>query len=312
MQNVELSQLTIAPVDKASDADLEAMVDVRRRVTPEDRPTIENLRFNLESKTDLAYVVARLGGEPVACGFVEAWPPFAVGDVAVVPQYRRRGIGAAVLADLSAWARGRGKDSIQGEVRERDAESRAFLEHRGFVQVGAENALVLDLGGVDPPAVEPPPGIRIVSRVEEPDLLEQMFVVAVQAGEDIPGSEGVPTFEQWRAHEIDRPTRRPELCFIALAGDDVVGYAALQVFGDEAHHGLTATRRDWRRRGVATALKRAEIAAAKKARFRRLVTESEERNQPMRRLNEQLGFVPSPELSMVVVRGPLALPAVEV
>ncbi len=50
----------------------------------------------------------------------------------------------------------------------------------------------------------------------------------------------------------------------------------------------------------------AEIAAAKSGGFRRLVTESEERNEPMRRLNEQLGFVPSPELSMVVVRGPLS------
>ncbi len=114
------------------------------------------------------------------------------------------------------------------------------------------------------------------------------------------------TFEQWRSHEIDRPTRRPELCFIALAGDEVVGYAALQVVGEQAEHGLTATRRDWRRRGVATALKRAEIAAAKHAGFKRLITESEERNEPMRRLNEKLGFVPSPELSMVVMRGPLA------
>jgi hypothetical protein len=33
------------------------------------------------------------------------------------------------------------------------------------------------------------------------------------------------------------------------------------------------------------------------------VTESEERNEPMRRLNEKLGFVPSPELSVVVMRG---------
>src|SRR5207247_2317892 len=105
-------------------------------------------------------------------------------------------------------------------------------------------------------------------------------------------------------NEINRPTRRPELCFIALAGDEVVGYAALQVFGDEAHHGLTATRRDWRRRGVATALKRAEIAAAKRAGFKRLLTESEERNEPMRRLNEKLGFVPAPEWSTVVMRGP--------
>jgi GNAT superfamily N-acetyltransferase len=147
--------------------------------------------------------------------------------------------------------------------------------------------------------------VRVVSRVEEPDRLEEMYVIAAQADEDIPGSEGVQTFEQWRAHEIDKPTRRPELCFLALAGDEVVGYAALQVFGDEAHHGLTATRRDWRRRGVAAALKRAEIAAAKRAGFKRLVTESEERNEPMRRLNEKLGYRPYPEWSIVVMRGPL-------
>jgi hypothetical protein len=45
---------------------------------------------------------------------------------------------------------------------------------------------------------------------------------------------------------------------------------------------------------VGSALKRAEIAAAKRA-----------RNEPMRRLNEKLGFVPSPDLSVVVMRGPL-------
>ena len=89
------------------------------------------------------------------------------------------------------------------------------------------------------------------------------------------------------------------------AGNEVVGYAALQVFGDEAHHGLTATRRDWRRRGIASALKRAEIAAAKRAGFTRLLTESEERNEPMRRLNEKLGYVPAPEWSMVVMQGPV-------
>jgi mycothiol synthase len=161
------------------------------------------------------------------------------------------------------------------------------------VQVGAEKALVLDLERTEAPEVEPPAGVRIVWRAEEPDRLDGMYAVAVQADEDIPGSVGVQSFEQWRAAEIEKPSRRPELCFIALAGDEVVGYAALHVFGEEAFHGLTATRRDWRRRGVAAALKRAEIAAAKRAGFRRLLTESEERNEPMRRLNEKLGFVPA-------------------
>lgn len=298
-----MPQLEITPVE--TDDDLAAIVDIRRRATPDMPGSVENLRFHLDSEqTQVTYVVARLDGEPVACGYVEAWTPSAVGDIVVVPEQRRRGIGSAMLADVSARARAYGNGSIQGEARESDAESRAFLERRGFVKVGGEQAVVLELDGIEAPAIDPPPGVRIATRVEEPDRLEQMYVIGVQAEEDIPGNDGIQTFAQWRANEIDKPSRRPELCFVALAGDEVVGYAALQVFGEEAHHGLTATRRDWRRRGVAAALKRAEIAAAKRAGFRRLVTESEERNEPMRRLNEKLGFVPSPELSTVVMRGP--------
>ncbi len=282
------------------------MVQVRSAVTPDERPVAETLRFNLDSNADLVYLVACLAGEPVACAFVEPWTPFAYGDIAVVPARRRLGIGSALLAELSGRARGFGKESIQGEVREVDVASRSFLEHRRFVQVGAEKALVLELGELDPPDVAAPAGVRIVSRVEEPDRLEEMYAVAKQAALDIPGSTGKQTFAEWRAHEIDKPNRRPELCFLALAGDEVVGYAGLQVAGEKAFHGLTATRRDWRGRGVATALKSAEIAAAKQAGFERLLTESEERNEPMRRLNEKLGFLPAPELSTVVMRGPLA------
>lgn len=304
MQPFELTQLTIRPAE--TDADLEAMIYVRGLVTPEAHPTVEVLRFNLESKEALTYFVARDGEEPVACGFVEPWERHAEGDIAVVPEQRRRGIGSAMLAEISERARGLGLDSIQGEVKESDVESRRFLERRGFVRVGGEQALVLDLDAIEAPEVESPPGVRVVSRVEEPDRLEGMYAVAVQADEDIPGSSGVQTFQEWRAQEIDKPVRRPELCFLALAGDEVVGYAGLAVYGDEVFHGLTATRRDWRRRGVATALKCAEIAAAKRAGFRRLLTESEERNEPMRRLNEKLGFVPAPEFSTVVMRGPLS------
>src|SRR5207253_7614062 len=108
------------------------------------------------------------------------------------------------------------------------------------------------------------------------------------------------------AIDIDRPTRKPELFFIALAGDDPVGYATMDDFGRDAHHGLTAVRREWRRRGVATALKQEQIAAAKRAGFRRLVTGSEERNTPMRNLNAKLGYRPEPSLSTLVVRGPAA------
>jgi GNAT superfamily N-acetyltransferase len=295
-------ELTIVPA--RTDADLEAMIEVCRLVRPESFPAAETLRHNLEAKENLEYLIARLGDEPVSCAYVEPRGALAAGDVAVAPARRGQGVGSAVLAEVSKVARELGKDTIQGEVKQTDAESRAYFERRGFAAVGAERAVVLELGGLEPPEVDPPQGVRIVSRAEEPDRLEEMYAVAVQADEDIPGSTGASEFADWRSHEIDKPTNPPELCFIALAGDEVVGYASLQVHRHQTFHGLTATRRDWRRRGVASALKRAEIAAAKTAGIQRLLTESEERNEPMRRLNEKLGYVAAPEWSTVVMRGP--------
>jgi GNAT superfamily N-acetyltransferase len=296
--------LAIAPV--RSDADLEAMIHVQALVRPEWQPKLENLRHHLDSNPDLTYFVGRLGDEPVACGFVEPWGrPLSQGDAAVVPARRRSGIGTALFGELCARARSLGREEIQGEVQESDVESRAFFERRGFVPVGGEKAVVLELEPLDAPNVDLPDGVRIVTRAEEPDRLDEMYALATQADEDIPGSAGVQSFERWRAMDIDRPNALPELCFLALAGDEVVGYAYLQESGERAFHGLTVTRRDWRRRGVASALKRAEIAAAKRAGFKRLLTESEERNEPMRRLNEKLGFVPAPEWSTVVIRGPV-------
>jgi mycothiol synthase len=288
------------------DADLEAMIQVQALVRPEWRPKLENLRHHLESNADLTYYVGRLGEEPVACGFVEPRGDFSQGDLAVVPARRGQGIGSALFAEISARARGLGKTEIQGEVQENDDDSRAFFERRDFVPVGGEKAVVLELEQMEPPEPKPPEGVRIVTRAEEPDRLDEMYAVATQADEDIPGSAGVQSYERWRAMDIDRPNCLPELCFLALAGDEVIGYAFLQDSGERAFHGLTVTRRDWRRRGVATALKHAEISAAKRAGFKRLLTESEERNEPMRRLNEKLGFVPAPEWSTVVMRGPIA------
>ena len=85
-------------------------------------------------------------------------------------------------------------------------------------------------------------------------------------------------YEVWRATEIERPSLEPELTFIALADDEVVGYAILDSLSGEPWHRLTAVKRAWRGRGIATALKRAQIQAAKKKGFARLVTTNEERN----------------------------------
>jgi len=95
--------------------------------------------------------------------------------------------------------------------------------------------------------------------------------------------------------------------FVALEGDDVVAYAKLSLSLARPHvamHDITGVRRDWRGRGIAGALKAAEIAWAKENGYERLETDNEERNEPIRRLNERYGYVLTP--GTITVRGRIA------
>lgn len=290
-----------------NDRDLEGMIEVRIAADPERTPPrIENLRHS-SARTGNTFLIGRENDRPVACGFVWTDTParHAEAHLVVVPAARGRGIGTAFLAELGELAREDGKSELEGEVRENDRVSRAFLERRGYGVVGGEKWLSLDLATADPLAPEPPPGISIVTRAARPDLTDALYPVAQEGTADIPGFPGPTTYEQFRAIEIDRPTRKPEYFFIALAGEEPVGYATLDDFGRDAQNGLTAVKRAWRRRGIASALKREQIAAAKEAGFRRLITGSEERNVPMRTLNAKLGYKPEPSLNTVVLRGPV-------
>lgn len=136
-----------------------------------------------------------------------------------------------------------------------------------------------------------------------------MYEVAQEAYPDIPGNENdaMASFEEWLAHDMAGPGDKPEATFVALAGDEVIGYAKFSLTRaqpTEAFHDVTGVKRAWRGCGVAGALKRAEIAWAKERGFERLKTMKEERNAPIRKLNERYGYSLAP--GRIVVVGPLA------
>jgi mycothiol synthase len=289
-----------------TDADLEAMIAVRTAASP-DRPPprLENLRHNLAANETLVYLIARLDEEPAGCGFVDPWPDeLAPAHLVVVPALRRRGIGSAVLAELGGRALKAGRSELEGEVVESDLESQQYLERRGYEVVGGEKAVALDLTALEPEPAQVPTGVEIVALADRPELAEALYAVGIEAAADIPGNAGDMSFEQWRAIELDRPTRRRDLLFVAVANGEPIGYVSMDDSGRDGYNGLTAVRRAWRRRGIATALKRTQIAAAKLAGFERLITGSEERNAPMRTLNAKLGYRPEPSRSTLTMRGP--------
>jgi GNAT superfamily N-acetyltransferase len=296
-----------------TDAQLEQLAQVRRRVDPDANPTVDGLRHSQGRSPDLIHVVATLDGELAGCGYAGSFPgseraEYIGADMSVVPELRRRGIGTELYRVVSRHASSLGKAGLTVETREDDPDSIAWTERRGFTEVERQKAVALELDRADVVEPAPPVGVVFVSRAERPDVERAMYAAALEAGKDIPGLDGEhePTFEQWLSIEIEPPSAKPEFSFVALAGEEVIGFASLRVFGDPTtgYHALTAVVREWRGHGVATALKRAQIEAAQRAGLRRLVTESEETNAPMRRLNEKLGYRPIP--GNVVLRGPLA------
>ena len=61
-----------------------------------------------------------------------------------------------------------------------------------------------------------------------------------------------------------------------------------------AEHGLTSVAASHRNRGIATALKRAQIAWAARHGYRELMTSTQAANAPMRAVNDKLGYEPRP------------------
>ncbi len=228
----------------------------------------------------------------------------------VLPEYRRRGAGTGLYEAISGWARERGLDTIQTIVADDDAESLAFAQRRGFAEESREKGVSLDLTRIEPPTVEPPEGVEITTWAERPELARGMYEVLLEAAPDIPGSEDEVTepFEHWLAHDMQAgPGDRPEATFIALAGDEVIGYAKFSLTAAQpttAHHDLTGVKRAWRGRGVARALKATQIAWAKANGYEELRTRNDERNAPIRHLNEEFGYRPT--VGRIYLKGPLA------
>ena len=279
----------IAPY--ANEEDEQLGLDVYNAVWPHDRVGIDEERSYRASMLDHVDLLARIDGAVggSALGAIQPqWPEFVFALVTVLPEHRGRGAGTGLYEAISGWARERDLDTIQTIVADDDAESLAFAQRRGFAEESREKGVSLDLTRIEPPTVEPPDGVEIVTWAERPELSRGMYEVLLEAAPDIPSSEEEATepFEHWLAHDMQGgPGDRPEATFIALAGDEVIGYAKFSLTAAQpttAHHDLTGVKRAWRSRGVARALKATQIAWAKANGYEELRTRNDERNAPIR------------------------------
>jgi GNAT superfamily N-acetyltransferase len=302
----------VLEIREIGERDLARWVAVTKAATNE-ADTVEGYLDWKRQARETAWLLASDGRSDVGAALgIGGWHSpegVARGSVAVAPAFRRTGVGSALLDALSVWARDLGYVDLMGTVKETDDVSRAWTRRRGFVEVGRNSILALDLTRAVKPTVRAPDGIEVVAWAERPDATAGIYAVAREAYPDVPGDEDaeIAPFEEWLAMDMQGAGDRPEATFVALAGDEVVAYAKLSLSlarPTVAMHDMTGVLRAWRGRGIARALKAAEIAWAMENGYERLETQNEERNEPIRRLNERYGYVVEP--GSVTVRGPIA------
>lgn len=280
-----------------SDCDFAGYADVWNAITPSEPITVAETRRRLERQPWRLYLVAQDDDRIVGCGFAgrSDSPGRAFFAVRVLPGSRGRGIGDAILEKCRPHATELGATIISGRVAASDQGSLQWVVDRGFVEVGRDVELVRELGD-EPPSVSPP-GIEIkeVTAAQH----DAVYAVAVECWPDMPTTEPIPApaYDDWAHEELRGP-----VVFGAFDAGRLVGYAALvtrPASPEVLEHGFTTVVRSHRGRGIATALKRTQLAWAAKHGYRRLVTYTQEGNDAMRAINAKLGYLGEPAWILV-------------
>jgi mycothiol synthase len=272
----------------ASDEEYEAWRAVRLAVVPEER-CLSVGEMRAQDSPDRLLLLAFMDGDVVGSGLADRSDTAGAGFVAprVLSGHRRMGVGSALLQALADHCRGLALTPLVAGVD--DEGSLAFAERHGFVEVDREVEQVRAVGD-EPAPTGLPSGVGVIEASQRPDLWAASFETF--------GKEALADFalyaplqisaEQWNTSWYGDPM------FLALYDDEVIGCAGLNRDTDRperAENALTAVRRTWRGRGIASHLKRRALHWAALNGLEELYTWTQVDNAPMRRLNEHLGYV---------------------
>ncbi|ULL18501.1 GNAT family N-acetyltransferase [Paenibacillus sp. H1-7] len=230
-------------------------------------------------------------------------------NIIVDPAKRRSGIGGAIYETLEAYVQKAGADCVVYDVRDSEPDSLRFAEVRGFAveRHRFESLIELERYSFDEAesaaaavtAVSAENGIRFATLAELPgeEAERALYELYRQTNPDIPGAEGeFMWYSEWRKWAVDRKDFDPSLVLLALDGLRPVG--AVELIAIPATQSLyneyTCVDRDYRSRGVATALKRRSIEVARQRGYRYIRTHNDSLNAPMLAINRKLGYKPVP------------------
>ncbi len=129
---------------------------------------------------------------------------------------------------------------------------------------------------------------------EAKDWVAELYQATWEMVQDMPSptTPTAPKYSEYVKMLEDKKRYIHDLMFVALDGDKIVGYSRLTPTDADPtllYTGLSGMRRNYRRKGIVTALKVAGIKAANARGATQIQTDNDETN-PMYKLNTDLGF----------------------
>ena len=175
--------------------------------------------------------------------------------VRVHPDYRGAGIGSWLLTWGERLAGERGADGVRAFAADRDASAHHLLRSRGYVHVRSAFTMRKDLEADEDPGT-PPAGVRI-RRYEDAD--ERVLYEVDQASFAEHWGFRPTSLESFN-EELHGEYWDPSLVFLAEASGTTVGFAVSFLLEMCGYVGDLGVLKEWRGRGIGTALLRRTFA----------------------------------------------------
>jgi len=226
-------------------------------------------------------------------------------NIYVDPACHRMRVGGAIFENLLKNLKGLHAEIAWTINREDLPLQREFFQRRGFNEKRRDWESRLDLSTFQPEQFQEyevrmaEQGISFTTLAEEKrlgeDSLRKLHDLVQHIAADMPRQADftpVP-YDQWKTLLANNPRTIPEGFLIAKHGSEFVGESDI-LRNEKAprtlSQGDTGVRREYRGRGIATALKLKVIEFAKKNGYETIETWNDSTNAPMLAVNTKLGF----------------------
>lgn len=273
----------------------------------------EELAAYRRTLRESACVLASVEDHPLGAAMValerrhrHVWHAPVMTWISVDADHRGAGVGSALYTWAWEWARARDKLELELWVDSDDGQACRFVEHRAFSIVDTEPRLRLALSDVDDLGWSPPSTVRVVPSTRVTNWIGPAYDLYADAAQRS-GASGamVDATIVWGSRQLAREEMGLQTTHIAYADGIMVGIAIVlrspsrRLVGS---HAGTYVRSAWQGRGIATALKLAQLSWAKESGVHHLEARVERTNTAKAKLYHRLGYNEIP--GWVIYSGP--------